>query len=96
MTAIQIIDYVLVLLSQLLRFLGMAVLGLGLGWLILDLFKKIQAWQVQIAVFLGLVSLIIAMLVFGGWGAQGAFGIGLGVAILIWGLPKKEKKEEEK
>jgi len=96
MTAIQIVDYILILLSQLFRFLGMAVLGLGLGWLVLDLFKKMQAWQAQVAVFLGLVSLIIVMVVFAGWGAQGAFAIGIGVAIFLWGMPKKEKKEEEK
>jgi NhaP-type Na+/H+ or K+/H+ antiporter len=95
MTATQIINYILILLSQLFRFLGMAVLGLGLGWLVLDLLKKIQVWQMQVAIFLGLVFLIIAMVIFAGWGAQGAFAIGVGVAIFLWGMPKKEKKEEE-
>ncbi len=95
MTTIQVIDYILILLSQLIRILGMAVLGLGLGWLVLDLLKKLQVWQAQVAIFLGLAGLIIAMAVFTGWGAQGAFAIGIGVAILLWGMPKKEKKEEE-
>ena len=96
MTALEVINYILILLSQLFRFIGMAVLGLGIGWLVLDLFKKIQVWQGQVAIFLGLAGLIIAMSVFTGWGAMGAFAIGVGAAILMWGMPTKEKKEAEK
>jgi hypothetical protein len=84
------------ILASLIRLLGLAVFGLGFGWLALDLLKKTQLWQVQIAVFLGLAGLLIAMAVFTGWGAVGAFAIGAGAAILVWGLPKKEKKEEKK
>lgn len=91
-----IVNQIVILFSQLLRFLGLAVLGLGIGWLVLDLLKKILVWQGQVAIFLGLAGLIIAMTVFTGWGALGAFALGVGVAILMWGLPKKEKKEEEK
>lgn len=83
------------LLASLLRFLGLAVLGLGFGWLALDLLKKSTLWQVQIAVFLGLAGLLIAMAVYTAAGAFGAFAAGAGVAILIWGLPKKEKKEDK-
>ena len=96
MSALEIVNMILVLLSQFFRFVGMAILGLGIGWLALDLLKKIQVWQGQIAVFLGLAGLIIAMTVFTGWGAMGAFSIGLGGAIFMWGMPKKEKKEQEK
>lgn len=87
----EIID----LLASLIRFLGMGVLGLGLGWLVLDLFKKAANWQFQIALFLGFVGLIIAMAYYLPWGALGAFAIGAGVAILVWGLPKKKKEEAE-
>jgi hypothetical protein len=66
-----------------------------LGWMVLDLLKKLQIWQAQVAIFFGLLGLVIAMVVFSGWGAQGMFFIGFGVAIFLWGLPKKEKKEEE-
>jgi len=45
--------------------------------------------------FLGLAGLVIAMAVFLAPGALGAFGIGLGVAIFIWGMPKKKKEEEQ-
>ncbi len=84
------------LLASLLRFLGLAIFGLGFGWLALDLLKESSLWQVQIAVFLGLAGLLIAMAVYTAWGALGAFAAGAGVAFLIWGLPKKEKKEEPK
>ena len=90
--AYEIID----LLAAILRLIGMVVLGLGIGWLAIDLLKKMQVWQVQVAVFLGLAGLIIAIVVFTGMGAQGAFAIGVGVAILLWGMPKKQKKDEEK
>ena len=91
-----IVNDLLTLLAELIRLLGMAVLGLGLGWLVLDLLKKLELWQAQVAIFLGLAGLIIALAVFTGMGAFGAFAIGVGVAIFMWGMPKKEKKEEEK
>jgi hypothetical protein len=91
---LEIVNQLLMWISELFRFVGMAILGLGIGWLVVDLFKKIQVWQGQIALFLGLAGLIIAMTVFTSWGALGAFGIGVGVAILIWGMPKKQKEEK--
>jgi hypothetical protein len=85
---------IVTLFGQLLRFLGLAVLGVTFGWLALDLLKKTALWQVQIAAFLGLAGLVIAVAVFSGSGALGAFAGGIGAAILIWGMPKKEKKDK--
>jgi NhaP-type Na+/H+ or K+/H+ antiporter len=96
METFDTINRILTLFSQLFRFLGLAVLGLGIGWLVVDLLKKMEAWQGQVAIFLGLAGLIIGMTVFSGWGALGAFATGVGVAVLLWGMPKKEKKEEGK
>jgi uncharacterized membrane protein YeaQ/YmgE (transglycosylase-associated protein family) len=84
------------LFASLIRFLGMAVFGLGFGWLALELVKKSSAWQVLIAVFLGLAGLLIALTVYTAWGALGAFAGGVGAAVLIWGLPKKKKDEDKK
>jgi len=94
MTALEINNLILILLSQFFRFVGLAVLGLGIGWLALDLIKKFKIWQGQVAVFLGLAGLVIAMTVFTGWGALGAFCIGIGIAIFLWGMPKKQKEGE--
>ena len=95
------INDLIVLFSALVRLLGFAGIGLASGWLTLEFLRKAQqAWQLQIAVFLGIIGLIVALSYFllGAPSALGMFGIGLVVAILVWGMqkPKKEKKEEKK
>ena len=95
MTAIPVLNAIFVYLSQALRIIGLAALGVALGWLILDLLKKADTWYMQAILFLGLLGLVIAMVVFTGWGALGAFAIGLAVAIFLWGMPRKPKVEEE-
>lgn len=90
----DIVMDIFMLLAALVRFLGLAAFGLGFGWLALDMLKKTQQWYVQITVFLGIAGLLIAMSCFSGIAAVGALSAGLGVAFLIWGLPKKEKKED--
>ncbi len=82
------------ILGSLLRLLGMAAFGVAFGWLALDLLRKATNWYMQAVIFLGLAGLTIAMVVFLAWGALGAFGIGLAVAIFIWGMPKTAKVEE--
>jgi NhaP-type Na+/H+ or K+/H+ antiporter len=91
----QIVYEIIDLLASILRLIGTAVLGVGLGWLSLDLLRKAEAWQMQVAVYLGLLGLVIALAVFTALGALGAFCIGLGVAIFVWGMPKKKKEEED-
>ena len=86
-----IVNEILILFSQLFRFLGLAVLGLGFGWLVVDLLKKMEAWQGQVAIFLGFAGLIIALTVFSGWAALGAFAISAGVAILVERLANKHR-----
>ncbi len=87
----EIID----LLASILRLLGLAVFGVAFGWLGLDLLKKSTFWVVQVAVFLGVAGLLIALTVFSAWGAVGAFAAGVGVAILLWGLPRKPKEDKK-
>jgi NhaP-type Na+/H+ or K+/H+ antiporter len=93
MTFVQVLNLISVYLSQALRIIGLAALGLTLGWLVLDLLKKAQTWYMEAILFLGLLGFVIAMVVFTGWGALGAFTIGLAVAIFLWGMPKKAKVE---
>jgi len=88
---------ILDLLSWLLRALGSLVFGVGIGWLVQKIVKEsAKTWQVIIATLLGLLG---TFLVLAGWGATyspstlGAFGLGVGAAILIWGLAIKAKKE---
>jgi hypothetical protein len=86
---------ILNLIASLIRLLGVAALGVGLGYLAVDLLHKAEGWPMLAVGFLGLAGLVIAMVVFLAPGALGAFGIGLGVAIFIWGMPKKKKEEEQ-
>jgi hypothetical protein len=92
----QIVYEILDLLGALIRLLGMTVFGLGAGWFMLEVFRKgLQAWQLQIAIFLGFCGLAIAMAYFTTAGALGGFGIGVGVAMFVWGMPKPKKEKEE-
>jgi|WetSurMetagenome_2_1015567.scaffolds.fasta_scaffold402901_1 hypothetical protein len=91
----QIIYDIINLIASFIRLIGMAALGVGLGYLAVDLLHKAQSWPMQVAVFLGLVGLVIAMVVFLSWGALGGFGIGASVAIFLWGMPRKKKEEKE-
>ena len=91
----QIVFDIINLIAALIRLLGMAALGVALGYLTLDLLHKAQNWPFQVALFLGLAGLVIAMVVFLAPAALGGFGLGFGVAIFIWCLPKKKKEEDQ-
>jgi NhaP-type Na+/H+ or K+/H+ antiporter len=90
----QLVYDIIDLIASLIRFLGLIVFGLGFGWLAIDLLKKSEAWQVKIAVFLGLAGLVIALAVYTAWGALGGVAAGIGLAILMWGMPKKPKEDQ--
>ena len=83
------------LFASLLRVLGMAALGLGIGYLAVDMLHKAQTWPLQMAFFLGLIGLVIAMVVFLAPGALGGFALGFAAAIFLWGMPRKKKEEKE-
>jgi NhaP-type Na+/H+ or K+/H+ antiporter len=86
---------ILNILASFVRLLGAAALGVGIGYLVLDLLRKAEGWPMQAVIFLGLIGLVIALVVFLAPAALGAFGIGFGAAIFIWGMPKKKKEAEE-
>ena len=89
---------IFILFGTLFRALGSLVFGVGVGWLVLKVVKEAgKTWQLIAAVVLGLLG---TFLVLAGWSpgstTVGAFGLGAGAAILIWGLaiqPKPKKKE---
>ncbi|MBN2388756.1 MAG: hypothetical protein JXB85_17195 [Anaerolineales bacterium] len=90
----EIID----LFGALLRMLGLAAIGVAAGWLTLEFLRKgQQAWQLQIAVYLGIIGLVVALAYFLPYApsALGLFGIGLVVAVLVWGMKKPKKDDEE-
>jgi hypothetical protein len=91
----QIIFEIINIIAAFIRLLGMAAVGVGIGYLAVDLLHKAEGWPMQAVGFLGLVGLVIAMAAFLAPGTLGGFGIGLGVAIFIWGMPKKKKEEQQ-
>ncbi len=85
------------LLGYLLRALGALVFGLAAGWLTWKAFQwEGESWQLSVAAFLGLLA---AFVLVGRWvdggAAMGAFGLGAGAGLLIWGLGAGRKSEEE-
>jgi hypothetical protein len=89
-------ELILSLLSFLVRFLGLVVLGVGLGWFSLYAYRELaDAWQLKIAVFLGLLGFLAVVVRFESPGAEGGFALGVGIALLAWGLRKTDGRETE-
>jgi hypothetical protein len=91
----QIVYEIFDLIAALIRLLGMAALGVAIGYLAVDMLHKAQTWPLQMACFLGVAGLVIAMVVFLAPGALGGFGLGFAAAIFIWAMPKKKKEGQE-
>ena len=91
----QIVFDIINLIAALIRLLGVAALGVAIGYVAVDMLHKAQTWPLQAAFFLGLAGLVIAMVVFLAPGALGGFGLGFAAAIFIWGMPRKKKEEKE-
>jgi hypothetical protein len=91
----QIVFEIFNLIAALIRLLGMAALGVAIGYLAVNMLHKAQTWPLQMALFLGLLGLVIAMVVFLAPGALGGFGLGFAAAIFIWAMPKKKKEAQE-
>lgn len=91
MEVIQIIVYIV---AGLAKFFGMLVFGLGLGWLMLDAYKKSEkTWQTHLTFIAGFFAFLIAT-AFKTHVSLAGFGFGFGLAILMWGMPKKTKSDD--
>jgi hypothetical protein len=93
MTFLDVLDIV----GYVLRFLGALVFGLGMGWLTIRLVKQeMAAWQLMVAMYLGLLASFVLLGHWVGGGATlGAFGLGAGAGLLIWGLVQPRAKDDE-
>ena len=90
-----VVSDVLNVLGALIRLLGMLALGFGVARFALDMYRKgIQTWQLQAAIFLGFVGLVIALADFTSAASLGGFGLGAGAALLMGLNSKKEEKAE--
>jgi len=90
-----IVSDVLEVIGALIRLFGMLALGYGVARLTLDMYRKgIQAWQLQAAIFLGFVGLVIALADFTSAASLGGFGLGAGMALIMGLNPKKDERVE--
>lgn len=88
---------VLAILGYFLRLIGALVFGLAAGWLVLQAFKpEVFHWQLAIAAVLGL---FFTFALIGHWVPGGAtlggFGIGAGLAVILWGIARIGKAGDE-
>ncbi len=79
---------ILQLLGIIVRALGALVFGVGVGWFTLQASDWYRGqWQFGVAAYLGLLGTFALI---GHWisgaGTLGGFGLGAGLALLIWGM----------
>ncbi len=79
---------ILQLIGVIVRALGALVFGVGVGWFTLQASEWYRDhWQFGVAAYLGLLGTFALI---GHWisgaGVLGGFGLGAGVALLIWGM----------
>ncbi len=81
-------------LGFLLRAVGFAVLGYGLGTFTMDAYKK-AVWQVQAALALGFFGLLVGLTNYASAGSMGTFALGAGAAIILANMPKKDEESKK-
>lgn len=90
-------DQILYVGGTIIRPLCALVFGAAAGWLttvtFLDEDKK---WQLQIAVFLGLLGTFIALHIYSGTGTTAAFALGAGASAIVLLLRKLQSQAKDK
>ncbi|RJP51284.1 MAG: hypothetical protein C4586_04635 [Anaerolineaceae bacterium] len=90
----SIFTEILAILGFVIRALGFAVLGFGVGRFTMDAYKK-AAWQVQIALAVGFFGLLVGLTNYSSPASMGMFAIGAGAAMLMSFATRKEDDPEE-
>lgn len=85
---------ILAILGFVIRALGFAVLGFGVGRFTMDAYKK-AAWQVQIALAIGFFGLLVGLTNYSSPASMGMFAIGAGAAMIMSFVTRKEDDPEE-
>jgi hypothetical protein len=86
---------VLSVIGFVIRALGFALLGFGIGRFTMDAYKN-AAWQVQIALAVGFFGLLVGLTHYSSPASMGMFALGAGAALLMSFSKKKDGDEEEK
>ena len=94
MDAMEVVQVITTIVAGLAKFFGMIVFGLAICWLLLDGYKKSEKnWQIQLTFVAGFFAFLIATAMYTDVSLAG-FGIGFGLAIFMWGMPKKPKTDD--
>jgi hypothetical protein len=92
MDAFGTISQVLGLLGVILRPFGALAIGIFVGWITKNLLTDgAKSWQLQIAVYLGLLGAMVTMPMFAGAGDVGAFTLGVGLGAVIPAIMARRK-----
>lgn len=72
------------------------ILGAAIGWLSAAIFlDEDKEWQLQIAIFLGVLGAFITLHIYSGAGTTAAFALGTGVSAIVYGLRKAQAKAKK-
>ncbi len=89
-------DFVFGLVSYAIRLLGFVVFGLAAGWLTLNILgRKANPWQVELTILVCFFGLMGAIVNFTTAGATGAYALGAGLSLLIWGMRAESAGESK-
>ena len=86
---------ILALISFFIRSFGLLVLGVGSGWFALMTFRKGKDNWVQLISVCGFIALAAVIVRFQTPGAVGAYALGAGAGMLLWGLRSGEEEVEK-
>lgn len=86
------VDQILQLLGVIFRPLGFLVFGVAAGWLVTRPFVEEQKWwQLEALTLVAFFGCLVTLCIYAGPGSVGAFGLGSGVAVLLFGLRLGQK-----
>ncbi len=84
------------ILGLILRPFGALAFGLGAGWLAIQAINM-KAWQFAVAAALGVFAVFVLVAY---WldspGTLGGFGLGVGMAVVLWGVGRVRGEESKK
>jgi F0F1-type ATP synthase assembly protein I len=92
--AYEVISQILNILGVLVRFVGVIVFGLAVGWLTLTAFKRETPWYYQAVLLVVFFGFFAAVFWNSNPGVLGGLTLGTGLAILLWGMRKANEKVE--
>lgn len=84
------------LAGYIMRLLGLLVFGVAAAWFTLTAYRQAgERWQLQIAIYLGLLFFTALLARFASAAGLGGFTLGTGAGLLYWGLRKEEAPDED-